>query len=281
MVVDRIARRLRWYWERIRPFPSPRYVAGTPRVDGGPRPDLYVCPTAQTLGEAALSPEAALRVGCVLERLTSCEELVLKQMFYRLSHEKFGAYWRYADLFTMLWAATRFIEPKSYLEIGVCRGWSAAVVAAAAPEVDIYGFDLWPDDYRGIDLPGPDFVRSELQTIGHRGSTSLVSGDSESTVPTFLAARPDLYFDLITVDGGKSVQSFSSDLANALPRLEVGGALVVDDLPRVQTLRRVWDRVVARDGRFSSWEFADAGSGVAVAIRVSDGAPVPKLHRDA
>lgn len=74
--------------------------------------------------------------------------------------------------------------------------------------------------------------------------------------------------------GAKSVLSVASDFANALPRLKVGGIVVTDDLPINPVLRRIWERVIVRDGRYSSWEFIDANVGVAAAIRVADAAPV-------
>ena len=269
----RLTRRLRLYWERTRPIRRPDYTPGTPEVSLHWPMDMYRPPTALTLAHAALSEEAARSVAAVLERLTPCQDLTLKQMLYQWAQDTFRGHWRYADLFTTLWAAT-LIRPASYLEIGVRRGWSAAVVGAAAPQCAIYGFDLWPPEYDGIANPGPGFVTAELAAAGHEGAVTLVSGDSHETIPDFLRRHPELYFDLITVDGDKTVRGVSSDLANVLPRLKVGGIVVCDDLAMVPTLRRVWEKLIERDGRYVHWEFRDAGSGVAAAIRVCDVAPV-------
>ncbi|MDP3768083.1 MAG: class I SAM-dependent methyltransferase, partial [Dehalococcoidia bacterium] len=163
------------------------------------------------------------------------------------------------------------IRPNSYLEIGVRRGRSAAVVAASCPQCAIYGFDLWIPGYHNEPNPGPDFVRSELRAVGHEGPVELVAGDSRETVPAFLQQQPDLYFDVITVDGDHSVMGAAADLANTLPRLKVGGVLVFDDVAAEPPLQRVWERVVERDSRYASWTYTDSGAGVAVAIRISDG----------
>ena len=40
------------------------------------------------------------------------------------------------------WLA-RELQPETYLEVGVRRGFSMAMVAARSPQVEIYGFDLW------------------------------------------------------------------------------------------------------------------------------------------
>jgi hypothetical protein len=143
-------------------------------------------------------------------------------------------------------------------------------VAATCPSCDIYGFDLWIPDYHGVPNPGPDFIREELQRVGHAGAVELLSGDSRKTVPAFLRQHSELYFDLITIDGAKSVLGVGSDFANALPRLKVGGIVVFDDMPKFPILRRVWDRVIRRDPRYVSWDFTDAGFGLAAAIRIAD-----------
>ena len=98
----------------------------------------------------------------------------------------------------------------------------------------------------------------------------MISGDSRKTVPAFLREHPDLYFDLITIDGDKSVAGVAADFASALPRLKVGGIVVSDDIPMFPRLERVWDRVIRRDSRYITWEFYDAGRGVVAAIRISD-----------
>jgi predicted O-methyltransferase YrrM len=268
---QRAARRLRFEWERRRPLPRPRYRPGTPRVEGERPLDVYFPPNGPTLGAAALSHDAANFVIGVLEKLTPSKEVAEQPIFYLWGQAKYGEHWRFADITTTLRAAALFVRPRTYLEIGVRRGRSAAVVAATSPGCAVYGFDLWIEDYGGGDNPGPDFVRSELRAAGHHGEVTLISGDSKRTVPDFLARHPDLYFDLITVDGDHSVPGAAADLANTLPRLKVGGILVFDDLTSAPLLQSVWQRMVRRDTRFVTWEFTGAGYGVAAAIRISDG----------
>ena len=266
----RFARRLRNGWGKVRPIPLPRYVPDTPKVSSGRAFGMYFPPTAATLASAAMSEEAADFVLGVLERLTPVDEFDAQRLFYRWSQAEFRRHWRYADICTALWAAATFVRPSSYLEIGVWRGRSSAVVGSVCPKCAIYGFDLWVPDYFGAPNPGPDFVQGELRAVGHTGEVTLVSGDSRQTLPAFLRQHPDLYFDLITVDGAKSVLAVASDFANALPRLKVGGIVLTDDLPTAPVLRRVWNKFIRHDMRYVSWDFTDAGFGVAAAIRVFD-----------
>ncbi|MEX0786652.1 MAG: class I SAM-dependent methyltransferase [Dehalococcoidia bacterium] len=260
--------RLHLVLERIRPFPTPRYRPTTPKRGSSDPWDPFFPPNAHTLGAAAMSSEAALAVAGVVGKLSAIEQHTTAEFFYRWGMGLFGQHWRHADQLTTLWAAATLIQPGSYLEVGVCRGRSAAVVGALRPQCAIYGFDMWIPDYAGAPNPGPDFVRDELRAAGHQGELVLESGDSRATLPAFLARHPDLYFDLITVDGDKSVLGVAHDYANALPRLKVGGIVVTDDIAMFPRLRRVWDRVIERDGRFVSWEYAEGGRGVAAAIRV-------------
>jgi predicted O-methyltransferase YrrM len=245
----------------------PSYIPGTPKI-GAESGDVCRL-NGETLAAAAASREAISFVADLLARLTPSEDIVGLQALYRSAQDRFGGYWRYVDILTVLWAAATLIQPKSYLEIGVRRGRSTAVVAAACPDCAIYGFDLWVPEYFGAPNPGPDLVRSELAAVGHRGSLVLVTGDSHETVPAFLRQHPDLYFDLITIDGDKSLVGSATDFANALPRLSVGAIVLCDDLPWFPALRRVWDRVICSDSRYVRCDFAGYGE-VAAAIRISD-----------
>jgi len=267
-----LARGLRRGIEHLRPMPLPRYLPGTPDTRGATPLEPYFPPTISTLAEAALAPDTAERVLTLLGRLTPTDDTRGQELFYQWARARFGRHWRYADITTVLAAASDLLQPRSYLEIGVRRGRSAAAVAAIAPHCAVYGFDLWLKDYGGLlapdENPGPDFVRAELAAVGHDGPVTLISGDSRRTVPEFLAANRDLYFDLINVDGDHSIAGASADLANVLPRLKVGGVIVFDDISSAPTLARVWRWFIQQDGRYRSWEYDEAGAGVAAAIRI-------------
>jgi predicted O-methyltransferase YrrM len=186
--------------------------------------------------------------------------------------EKFGEDWEYLDITNTLLAASELTRPKTYLEIGVRRGRSMAMVAAGQPSVNIFGFDMWQRDYAKMENPGPEFVISQLKGIGHIGTLRLITGDSHTTVPAFLKAQPNLEFDLITVDGDHSVRGARADLETVLPRLAVGGILVFDDVahPAHPNLLKVWRKVIASSPfPIQSAEFTGLGYGVAIGIRAS------------
>jgi len=274
---SQLAWRLRAASERFAPFPLPRYVPGTPNVGGEGPLDSIFPPNPETLAAGALSEEALSFVKGVLSRLTQDQKMQRQLFFYGLGQGRFSGHWRFADILTVLRAAALFVRPSTYLEIGMLRGRSAAIVAATCPQCAIYGFDLW-QPYGDEENPGPEYVRNELRAAGHRGPVELVVGDSSETVPAFIREHPDLFFDLITVDGDHSVRGAAIDLANTLPRLKVGGIMVFDDINVAPLLRRVWQKVIRNDARYLSWEFTDAGAGIAAAIRISDGPPTAPLY---
>lgn len=189
--------------------------------------------------------------------------------FYTQGAERFGADWHYADISTVLVAASGLARPGSYLEIGVRRGRSMAMVSSQSPRCEFVGFDMWITGYGGNDNPGGDFVEQELRRLGHEGPVKMIDGDSHETVPAYFAANPDAYFDLITVDGDHSRRGAMADLECVIPRLKVGGILVFDDIchPAHPELAGVWAEVMRAHPELSSWEYADVGFGVAVAVR--------------
>jgi predicted O-methyltransferase YrrM len=269
-IAGRAVRRARAAWEAVQPFPTPHYPAVTPTIGGDNILDPYLPPTSQTLAAAATSEQAATESLAILGRLSPSDFHMGQQIFMEWGRSKYGSHWRLANLLTTVWAAATLIDIKHYLEIGVQRGRSASIVGALRPHCAIYGFDLWIPDYAGTPNPGPDFVRGELRRAGHQGDVTLVSGDSRKTLPAFLRDHPGLYFDLITIDGDKSIAGIASDFANALPRLKAGGIVVFDDMPAKPVLRRVWDRDVRHDRRYADWEFESGDHGVAAAIRLRD-----------
>ncbi|OYP37525.1 class I SAM-dependent methyltransferase [Rhodopirellula sp. MGV] len=225
--------------------------------------------SAQTVKRLATNDQTLGSVRQIMEQLTVDDYLVFLKEYYDNGRAKFGNNWYYADLLTFLHAAATVVQPRRYLEIGVRRGRSLAVVSAVAPDCEIKGFDLWMENYAGMANPGADFVTEEISNLGHRGSLELISGNSHETVPEFFAKNPGYMFDLINVDGDHSEDGARADLETVLPRLSVGGVIVLDDIthPQHRYLENVWDDVIGNHPDFSSAKYDDLGYGVAVAVR--------------
>lgn len=174
------------------------------------------------------------------------------------------------DLCSVLAAYTEVFKPRRYLEIGVRRGRSAAIVAGLHPDIDLYLFDMWYPDYAGAPNPGPDFVRGQLRRVGHRGMVYIGSGRSQDVIPAFFADphEPD-QFDLITVDGDHRDAGARADLENVIPHLSVGGMLVFDDIAHEEfpALHRVWRDACAQFSTLTTRENLSGGTGTAIAVR--------------
>jgi predicted O-methyltransferase YrrM len=245
-----------------------RAVATHPRGDDGI--DYYdgIVIGPDTIGELASSDRIRQDVLADLDLLSQDDYARYLRQFL-VTGDRVSDSWRYADICTVLAAAAELLQPASYLEIGVRRGRSMAIVGRRAPECALLGIDLWIEGYAGMDNPGPAFVREELQKIGHRGDVELLSGDSHTLLPALFSQRSSLAFDLVAVDGDHSRRGAAADLRTVLPRLKVGGAVVFDDVghPSHPELAGVWQREVAEDRRYATWSFDSVGYGVAVAVR--------------
>lgn len=190
--------------------------------------------------------------------------------FRREGERKFGESWRYLDIVDVVAAAALLIKPTSYLEIGVRRGRSMAAAAAASRKCELFGFDMWMTDYAGMENPGPDFVRAELRKVGHSGPSAFVDGDSHMTLPKFFAEQPERRLSMVTVDGDHSDEGALQDLRDVLPRLEVGGVVIFDDInhPAHPNLRAVWRQAISEAPfPIHTHEYASLGYGVAFGIR--------------
>ena len=205
----------------------------------------------------------------LLQKLSPDDYLRYLIRYYEAGLARFGEYWGYADIVTVLLGLSDELQPQHYLEIGVRRGRSACAIASRSPGVAMVLFDMWLKNYAGMENPGPELVRSELQKVGHHGAIEFINGNSHETVPQYFRDHPDTAFDIITVDGDHTNIGAAQDLADVMPRLKIGGAVVFDDIchPKHPGLRDVWRRLVEEDRRYSFYSFRSVGYGVGFAIR--------------
>lgn len=201
---------------------------------------------------------AASRIS-VLSNVVGLLELVVPKPtfaidYYRTGIYRFGEEWGYTDLLSILYVATKWLQPKSYLEIGVASGRSMSIVVACSPHCNITGIDLWKEDR--LDLP-----RDNMKAFGHKGRLTLIRGSSHHELP-----KLNKTFDLILVDGDHHEEGAAQDLIAVIPMLPRGGILVFDDIA-APWLDKVWKRFVESNSRFTTAKYTDSGVGVGVAVK--------------
>ena len=145
---------------------------------------------ASTLGELALTPALHDEAWAIVDRLEPDDNVSHVRDFVAEGRRLAGREWRYVDIASALAAATELLRPSSYLEVGVRRGRSMAIVAARTPKCSIIGVDMWQPNYAGMENPGPDHVRAELAKVGFAGDLELLTGDSHRVLPRLFSQRP-------------------------------------------------------------------------------------------
>tara|TARA_Y100000588_G_C14280386_1_gene936817 strand:+ start:7734 stop:8570 length:837 start_codon:yes stop_codon:yes gene_type:complete len=224
---------------------------------------------AQTLGKQMTNHHSITDALEILDKITPNDDVEFAKKFYKKGLEIYGDNWVYADINTALITISRNVDVQNYMEIGVRRGRSMAMLASKSPNANLYGFDMWIQNYCGSENPGPEFVEEELRSVGFSGNAKFIDGDSKKTVPVFFKENPDLFFDVITVDGDHSIGGATVDLKNVIERLKIGGILVFDDITSQEHsyLDKVWNKTIKNRDNFYTYEFGDIGLGVAIAIR--------------
>src|SRR5688500_4607277 len=96
-----------------------RASGGFSRPDGGTDHFDGVIVGAGTIAERARSAEVHEAARAVVERLEPDDYAVYVCDFMEEGRRRAGDAWSYADITTVLYAATELLQPESYLEIGV------------------------------------------------------------------------------------------------------------------------------------------------------------------
>lgn len=110
---------------------------------------------------------------------------------------------------------TRWIGPRTILEIGTAIGYSALLMAAAAPQAQIITLEI--DHTRG-ELAEHHFRQADLSE-----RIQVIYGDAAQTIPHLNQS-----FDLVFLDAAKGKYEQFFDLV--FPLLNNGGLLIVDNV---------------------------------------------------
>ena len=120
----------------------------------------------------------------------------------------------------------RLPNDMTFLEIGVFRGQTLALIRTLKPKSKIYGItpldstgDHWESDYLA------DIVR--LHETFELPKPYLYVG--LSTDPNILNSLWEEYNDIVYIDGGHSYEVVKSDMTHYPKTVKIGGYLVVDD----------------------------------------------------
>lgn len=161
------------------------------------------------------------------------------------------------------------LNAKTYLEIGVWRGWGMAQAVDQNPNISAHGVDSWVKRFAGVDNPGVAFVFAELGKIVDDPDVCLYSLPSKQAWPVL---QEIFTFDLIVIDGDRSTEGIQRDLKMAALLLNEGGALLVDDVVDSNeggslTVRQVWELFKQNHPDWSFIEVPESQTSYAVAFK--------------
>lgn len=112
---------------------------------------------------------------------------------------------------------------ESYLEIGVCGGYSMYHVLNETNVRIAVGIDTWGETYGGY---GVGDYSKVIETLGHLSRKAiLLTGNSADILPGLFGV-----FGVIFIDGDHSPEGCRIDMQNSLKLLGPGGVMLVDDI---------------------------------------------------
>ena len=126
------------------------------------------------------------------------------------------------DTEALLKTVIAMIRPERILEVGAGAGYSAIVMAKAAPEAEIMTIENWP--------PRIMAAAKNIDRAGLSGRISLLEGDAGILLP----GLPPEQYDLIFLDAAKG--QYLIWLPHLLKCLKTGGVLVSDNVLQEGTI---------------------------------------------
>jgi len=145
-----------------------------------------------------------------------------------------------SDLPSIIYQIAKKIKPKRYLEIGVLKGRSMALVLKASPQTEACGIDIWGShaDYN----MNPREVKASMKAIGIDNLPIFLTGSSYDVLPVLWKDKsiPE-FFNLILVDGDHDRAAATKDLNLCLKHMTDDGILIFHDIamPRFTHLREL------------------------------------------
>ena len=190
--------------------------------------------------------------------------------YYRKVLEYLESEYFFEPSMVMAWIGMT-LKPRRILEIGTRNGGSLLDLLSMFFRHDgmrVVCCDLWRE------IGSPAAVRRNLRRMNVPADiVEFVSGDSLQVVPQWKRRNPGALFDYILVDGCHDADVARQDLENVWDMLDVGGALVFDDIgPESYCLIDVWrDFQSAHRSQFV-WYEKQWRKGVAWAFRLDESA---------
>lgn len=122
---------------------------------------------------------------------------------------------------------------KNVMEIGFNAGHSAEIFLSENENIHLVSFDLNYHDYVKI---GKQYIDET-----YPGRHTLITGNSNITVPEYCETNIDKKFDIIFIDGNHVYPVPMNDIFNCLPLAHKETILIMDDIIKTETWIKTWN----------------------------------------
>lgn|GEM_PF-942373 len=157
-------------------------------------------------------------------------------------------------------------RPHTYLEFGISTDPMAALVAAACPNVEIYGLDSW--DRTDAIPQSPDEVTKPLKILNYRGYARFVTGDLSAAFGRLQESSVgSLALDLVLFRGDLFPQDAGEQLQQLVPHLSPVGAIALT-CQDAELFQQLWHQT---QSQFSNLTYLklDANTGLIAAATLA------------
>lgn len=171
-----------------------------------------------------------------------------------------------ASMYALAWYSL-YHYPRSYLEFGLEKGFTAAAVAAACPSVEIYGIDSWSSSNIGSSKITISSAAWNIQQVGYRGYTRFVTGDPSTGFSRLKeSCISPLSLDLVLLRADMFGIDATKQLNQIVPYVRSGGAIVIYSISE-DIFKSVWSEMQEKYFQFTYLQCKKLNTGIALAVK--------------
>jgi len=160
--------------------------------------------------------------------------------------------------------------PATYLEFGIRKLYSSAIVAAVCTGVEIYGIDSWQTSNSQKLVHNPNYLDEMLRRVYYRGYLRLLSGEPATAFQRLKKSSiGKLWLNLILVRGDIIKTDIIQQLSDLVQYLTCGG-MIVFTTSVSDDFQNVWRDMQTRFPQFTYLKCKSRRTGLILAVSLKE-----------